>query len=140
MNRKQLLFVFSLQFVAGVVFSQKPETPPVPKEEMSYQVIDEPAEFPGGMSALQEYLKANLKYPESAKEKGSEGRCYLQFVVKISGEISNVEVRRGVAGCPECDKEAVRLVQSMPRWKPGKVNGKPVNSSFTLPITFKSGN
>lgn len=99
--------------------------------------VEESAEFPGGMGALKQYLADNIKYPQTALELGVEGKCYLQFVVSASGNISNVEVKRGVPDCPECDKEAVRVVKNMPHWKPGKNGGKAVHSVFNLPVTFK---
>lgn len=98
---------------------------------------EEIAEFPGGMVALKQYLTDNLRYPETARELGIEGRCYLQFVVSARGNISNVVVKRGVPQCPECDTEAIRLVEAMPKWNPGKNGGKPVKSTFNLPVTFK---
>lgn len=99
--------------------------------------VDEPARFPGGMEKLPPYLRDNLHYPEIAIQLGLEGKCYLKFVVSKVGDISDVTVVRGVEDCPECDKEAVRVVRSMPLWTPGKINGRPVKSEFNLPITFK---
>ena len=83
------------------------------------------------------YLAENIKYPQTAVEMGLEGKCYLQFVVSENGYISNVRVKKGVTDCPECDQEAIRVVKSMPKWTPGKVNGKAVNSTFSLPVSFK---
>lgn len=102
-----------------------------------YDVVDEPADFPGGMAAARAYLANNIKYPQTAVDMGIEGKCYLKFIVSESGNISNVKVVRGVQDCPECDADAIRVIKSMPNWKPGKVNGKPVNSTFTLPVQFK---
>lgn len=99
--------------------------------------VDEPARFPGGMEKLPPYLRDNLHYPEIAIQLGLEGRCFLKFVVSKVGDISDVKVVRGVEDCPECDKEAVRVVKNMPLWTPGKINGRPVKSEFNLPITFK---
>ncbi|WP_343635689.1 energy transducer TonB [Fluviicola sp.] len=135
---KKLVIISFLQLICGVAFSQEPvKAPPAPKEEIMYPVLDEPAEFPGGMSALKEYLKTNVKYPESAKEKEIAGKCYVQFIVNELGDVANAQVKKGVIDCPECDKEAVRIVNTMPRWTPGKIKGKPVKSTFTLPIIFK---
>lgn len=107
------------------------------QEPVIYTVVDEYPEFPGGMAKLKEFMKANLRYPETALELGIEGKCYLQFVVSAQGNISNVKVLRGVPDCPECDKEAIRMTKSMPKWTPGKINGKAVNSWFNLPVAFK---
>jgi periplasmic protein TonB len=108
-----------------------------PKEPVIHAYVDEPAEFPGGVAAMRKFIDDNLVYPHVAKEMGIEGKCQLQFIVSAKGNISNVKVMRGVADCPECDREAVRLVKSMPQWKPGKLKQEPVNSTFNLPIAFK---
>jgi protein TonB len=115
---------------------------PAPRPEIRVEsdileIVDEPAEFPGGMDAMREYLKKNMMYPMSAKEAGIQGKCYLRFIVNTDGSISNVRVVRGVVDCPECDKEAMRVVKNMPNWKPGRMNGKDVKMYFTLPIAFK---
>ncbi len=143
-NLKKLILISALHFICGVAFSQNdppPEAPPKPerveKEPVIYDVVNEPADFPGGLVALKKYMADNLKYPETAKENGLEGKCYLQFIVSENGYISNVKVKKGVTDCPECDMEAIRLVKAMPKWIPGKVNGKVVNSIFTLPVLFK---
>lgn len=116
-----------------------PPTPPEPPyvEPKEPVIADEPATFPGGMSKLPPYLLDNLVYPQIAIELGLEGKCYTKFVVSKTGEISNVTVERGVPDCKECDKEAVRVIKGMPRWTPGKFNGRVVNSYFHLPIAFK---
>lgn len=97
---------------------------------------DVPAEFPGGRSALITYLSENLKYPEQDAIDGNGGKCYLRFVVDREGNISEVTVTRKIESCPACDKEAMRIVRKMPKWKPGKKKGQPVDSYFNLPITF----
>jgi protein TonB len=83
------------------------------------------------------FLASNIKYPETAIKLGLQGKCYLKFVVSENGNVSNVNVVKGVTDCPECDKEAIRVVRSMPNWKPAKMNGKAVNSFYTLPVSFK---
>lgn len=118
------------------------EVEPAPMPEIRVEsdileIVDEPAEYPGGMTAMREYLKNNMMYPMSAKEAGIQGKCYLRFIVNTDGSISDVRVLRGVADCPECDKEATRVVENMPNWKPGRMNGKDVKMYFTLPISFK---
>lgn len=128
----------------GDPFAKTDPTPPKPKEEkiekekeIIYDIVDEPAEPPGGMAALKRYLAENIKYPQTAVEMGLEGKCYLQFVVSENGYISNVKVKKGVTDCPECDQEAMRVVKNMPKWTPGKLNGRAVNSTFSLPVSFK---
>lgn len=98
--------------------------------------VDVEAEFPGGFSAMMKYIQDNLVYPEIGIQTGAQGKCYLRFVVGDDGEISSVKVMRGISGCPECDREAVRVIKSMPKWKPGKIRGASVASYFDLPINF----
>ncbi len=105
-------------------------------ESKVYYYVDEDAEFPGGYAAMIKFLGYNLNYPESARENEIQGKCYVKFVVKSDGTISGVQVERGIAGCPECDNEAIRLVKMMPKWKPARTNGRPVSSIWRLPINF----
>nr|WP_294859072.1 energy transducer TonB [uncultured Fluviicola sp.] len=102
-----------------------------------FDVVEEPATFPGGMEALRKYLVENIKYPQTAKDQGISGKVYLKFIVSDKGAISNVKIMKGVSNCPECDQEAIRVVRNMPKWIPAKDNGKVVNSYFTLPVQFK---
>ena len=89
----------------------------------------------GGMPALMEYLSKNIKYPEAAMKKGIQGRGIVQFVVEKDGSITNVKILRGVD--PELDKEAVRVVSAMPKWKPGTQRGEAVRVRFTVPVMFR---
>lgn len=108
--------------------------PPVEKkEEETFTFVDEAAEFPGGYQEMAKYLAKNIKYPQEAIEMGIEGKSFLRFVVGKDGNIEDVRVLRGLEGCPACDKEAQRVVRSMPNWKPGKNGGKSVRSYFDLP-------
>lgn len=106
------------------------------KEEILTFVAEE-AQFPGGTAEMMKYLGKNIKYPEIAIQANIQGKVTLRFVVGKNGEIENVNVVKGVPGCPECDKEAIRVVKSMPKWKPAKNDGKVVKSYFSLPVTFK---
>ncbi|MDD2243584.1 MAG: energy transducer TonB [Dysgonamonadaceae bacterium] len=106
-----------------------------PKEEKIFEVVEQPPSFPGGQSALMDYLNNNIKYPVIAAENGIEGRVIVQFVVGRDGSIESAIVARGVD--PSLDKEALRLVTSMPKWIPGKQGGQAVKTRFTLPILFK---
>jgi len=92
-------------------------------------------EFRGGTKALAKFLSRNVKYPTVAREKDIQGKVWLRFVVLENGEIGKVELQRGVD--PILDKEAIRVIKSMPAWKPGKQGGKKVRVYFTLPINFK---
>ena len=96
---------------------------------------DMPATFPGGEVKMMEYLRENLKYPESVREKGIEGKVYVQFVVEKDGSINDVKILRSV--CKELDNEAVRVIKAMPKWNPGTQNGEPVRTTMMLPINFK---
>jgi len=100
-----------------------------------FSVCDEMPEFPGGTEKFMEYLSSNIKYPEEAKEKGISGRVFIQFVIEKDGSVTNVKVMKGIGAL--CDDEAVRVVKSMPKWKPGIQKGKPVRVSYNLPLNFK---
>lgn len=100
-----------------------------------FVVVEEMPQFPGEQEALMKYLSENVRYPVIAQENGIEGRVICSFVVERDGSITDVQVVRGVD--PSLDREAVRVIQSMPKWKPGKQRGKPVRVRFTLPIVFR---
>jgi periplasmic protein TonB len=107
------------------------------KEEEEAQVffiVEEMPEFPGGEAALRRFIANSIKYPQIAQENGIQGRVYVQFVVDRDGSITNASVARGVD--PSLDKEALRVVNSLPKWKPGLQRGKPVKVSYTVPINF----
>ena len=104
-------------------------------EDVIVDVAEIMPEFPGGTAALMKYLGTNIKYPTIAQENGTQGRVIIQFVVERDGTISDVHIARGVD--PYLDKEAVRVVQSMPKWIPGKQNGKAVRVKFTVPVMFR---
>ncbi|WP_068472120.1 energy transducer TonB [Saccharicrinis aurantiacus] len=97
-------------------------------------IVEEMPEFPGGDLELRKYIAQSVKYPVIAQENGIQGRVYVQFVVSTKGAVEQVKVARGVD--PNLDKEAIRVVQSMPKWKPGKQRGKAVKVSYTVPINF----
>jgi periplasmic protein TonB len=140
MNLKNIILIIALHFICGSTFAQEvpaPKPTSNPEPPQIYEVVDEPADFPGGVSAFNLFVKENLKYPENARKDKIEGTCYLQFIVSENGYISNVRLKKGILNYPECDAEAIRLVKSMPKWVPGKVNGKNVHSVFSLPIKFK---
>ena len=99
-----------------------------------YDQVEQMPEFPGGMSAMIDFLQTNLKYPEDAIKQKVGGRVMVMFVVETDGSLSNVRVARKVF--PSLDAEAVRVVKAMPKWKPGKEKGRPVRVNFTLPVVF----
>ena len=106
------------------------------EEEVVFVVVESMPEFPGGQQALFKYLSDNIKYPVIAQENGIQGRVICQFTVNKDGSIVDIEVVRS-GGDPSLDKEAVRVIKTMPKWKPGKQRGKPVRVKFTVPVSFK---
>ena len=100
-----------------------------------YDDAEEMPSFPGGQVALMRFLSDNMKYPKVARESGIQGRVVVQFVVGSDGSICNAKVIRGID--PYLDKEALRVVSVMPRWKPGMQKGKPVSVQYTMPLMFR---
>ena len=115
------------------------EAPPAEVEHVEEiaAFADEDPVYPGGMGAFSTFLSNNIRYPETAIEMEIQGKCLVGFIVNKSGEISDVRVLRGVTGCPECDREAERVVRLMPKWTPAKVNGKPVKYRYQVPVNYK---
>lgn len=113
----------------------EPEPPKHEEENKVFDIVEQQPLFPGGPAALMKYLSENTKYPVVAQENGVQGRVTVQFVVEKDGSISDVHVLRGVD--PSLDKEAVRVVKSMPRWTPGKQNGSAVRVKYQVPVTFR---
>ena len=109
--------------------------PPKEEETKVFDVVEQMPSFPGGPSALMQYLSSNIKYPVVAEENGVQGRVVCTFVVERDGSITDVRVIRSVD--PSLDKEAVRVVKSMPKWIPGKQNGSAVRVKYTVPVTFR---
>ena len=107
-----------------------------PEEEQIFQVVEQPAEFPGGMQAMYKWLSDNIQYPRISRDNNSQGRTILRFVVNSDGSIQGIEVIKS-SGDMYLDKEAVRVVGEMPRWSPGKQAGKAVRCWFTLPVMFR---
>ena len=105
------------------------------EEEKVFDLVEQMPQFPGGLQEMMKFIQKNLHYPTIAQETGTEGRVTCQFVVGPDGSIRNVTVLRGVD--PYLDKEAVRVIQSMPKWIPGKQNGQAVSVKYTVPIMFK---
>lgn len=100
-----------------------------------FQVVEVDPEFPGGMEALIKYLSENIKYPEQAKKDKIQGKVYISFVVEKDGSVADAKVLRGIGG--GCDEEALRVVNAMPKWTPGKQRNTPVRVQFNLPVAFK---
>jgi protein TonB len=113
----------------------KEEVAPEEKEEEVFMVVEEMPEFPGGNAALMKYLANAVKYPVIAQENGIQGKVYVNFVVNKDGSVSGAKIARGVD--PSLDAEALRVVSTLPKWKPGKQRGVPVRVSYTVPINFQ---
>lgn len=106
-----------------------------PEEQTIFEVVENMPDFPGGMPALMQYLAKNIKYPTIAQENGTQGRVIVQFVVNKDGSIVDPKVVRSVD--PYLDKEAIRVISTMPKWKPGMQRGKPVRVKYTVPVMFR---
>ena len=104
-------------------------------EQQIFTVVETMPEFPGGMGALMQYLAKSIKYPVIAQENGIQGRVTCTFVINKDGSIVDAQVLRGID--PSLDKEALRVINAMPKWSPGKQRGKPVRVKYTVPVTFR---
>ena len=128
----------TVEAVRSEIAVAAPPPPPAPKPEVAtkvFDVVEEMPSFPGGSAALMSYLSSNTKYPVVAQENGVQGRVIVSFVVERDGSISDVKVARSVD--PSLDREAQRVVKSMPRWSPGKQNGSTVRVKYTVPVVFR---
>jgi len=132
---QQLFLVMLLTFMGSISFAQEVEVKEEPLEKDVYTIVENMPEFPGGQDSMFYFLAKNIIYPKEAKEKGIEGKVYVNFTVNKDGSIGDVKVIRGVH--PLLDNEAVRVVKSFPKWKPGIQRGELVRVSYNLPITFK---
>ena len=119
-----------IKYVAPTVEEEEPE------ETEIFEVVEKMPEFPnGGMMGLMQFLSKNIKYPPIAQENGTQGRVIVQFVVNKDGSIVDAKVIRSVD--PYLDKEALRVINAMPKWNPGEQRGKPVRVKYTVPVTFR---
>ncbi len=105
------------------------------EEDVIFTVVEDQPEFPGGEEARQRFLEENLRYPTMAREAGIQGTVFVTFVVETDGSVTDVRVLRGIGG--GCDQEAIRVVEMMPRWEPGRQRGQPVRVQFNMPIRFR---
>jgi protein TonB len=130
---KRFLLLLSAILLTNMAFCQEEKKGSV--DEEVFVVVEEQAEFPGGLDSMYAYIQKNLKYPEKAKAEGIEGRVFVQFVIEKDGSISNILIKRAIGG--GCEEAAVEMIKNMPKWKPGKQRGKPVRFQFVLPIKFE---
>ncbi len=117
------------------VVEQKQEEVQEKEEQQVFVVVEEMPEFPGGELALRTYIAKAIVYPTVAQENGIQGKVFVTFVVNKDGSVSNAKIARGVDA--SLDTEALRVVSTLPKWKPGKQRGVPVRVSYTVPISFK---
>lgn len=133
-TRKNVSLKVALMMLV-LLFSFMTSTAQTKKNDMVFDVVEVMPQFPGGQIAMLQYLMKNIKYPEQAMKEGIQGRVTVRFIVEKDGSISDVKPVLSVH--PLLNKEAVRVVESMPKWSPGKHNGKPVRVRFNLPVMFK---
>lgn len=131
--KELILMSLMAVFCLSTVSAQK--TVVSKKNQKVFDVVEQMPEFPGGMEALFKYMAENMKYPEDAKKQQVEGRVLVQFIVETDGSVSNTEVLMRVF--PSLDAEAVRVISGMPKWIPGKQNGKVVRVKYTIPVSFR---
>lgn len=128
------LIIMSLMALFGLTTVSAQKTVVAQKNQKVFDVVEQMPEYPGGIQALFEYLSQNVKYPADAEKQKVEGRVIATFVVETDGTINNVEVVKPVF--PSLDAEAIRVLQGMPKWTPGKQSGKEVRVKYTVPINF----
>lgn len=133
-TRKNVSLKVALMMLV-LLFSFMTSTAQTKKNDMVFDVVEVMPQFPGGQIAMLQYIMKNIKYPEQAMKEGIQGRVAVRFIVEKDGSISDVKPILSVH--PLLNKEAVRVVESMPKWSPGKQNGKPVRVRFNVPVMFK---
>ena len=126
------LILLSLLLISKIGYAQ---LPPTDTTEV-FTIVEQLPSFPGGESAMMEFVYKNIHYPQHEMESGIQGTVFLQFVINREGHIENVKVLKGIPGGPGCDNEAVRVIKQMPQWIPGKQGGKAVSVAYNLPVRF----
>jgi len=132
-NTKEYVKNGKKEIVSVDVKAKKPQEEAAP--EGAFDIVEHMPEFPGGVAEMMKFLATNIKYPEEAYSKGIEGRVLVQFIIEKDGSISGVKVVKKVNDA--LDTEAIRVVENMPKWKPGKQNGMEVRVKYTIPVTFR---
>ena len=130
-----MLFALNIQ---AQIATEKNNTTDCATTEQIYDVqkVDKQPKFPGGTTSLQSYINRSLKYPQVSRENNSQGRVIVRFIIDSNGIVTSPQVVRSSGDC-NLDMEAVRVIESMPKWKPGKHKGKPVRVLFTFPVIFR---
>ena len=129
---KNFLLLITL-LITTTSFAQRSKSK---KSDAPLTIVEQMPEFKGGEEARQNFIRKNIVYPQSEKEAGITGTCFITFVVEKNGKITGAKILRGVPNGPGCDKEALRVINKMPKWNPGKQNGKKVRVQYNLPIKY----
>ena len=129
------LVLLSLMAICCLMTANAQKTVVSQTNQKVYDTVDQMPEYPGGMQAMIEFLQTSMKYPEDAAKQKVEGRVMVQFVVETDGSVSDVHVAKQVFS--SLDAEAIRVVQAMPKWTPGKNGGQVVRVKYNLPIVFR---
>lgn len=132
---KKLFALLLLTMAVPFANAQQPVSNNDENNEAIFSVVENEPEFPGGVEALYKFISKNVVYPKKALKNGIEGKVVVEFVIEANGSVTNVKVFKSVN--PDLDKEAVRVVSMMPKWKPGSLGGKNVRSRFRIPINFQ---
>ena len=139
---KKILFITGFIFINILSFAQKNMVAGETKETIKqdpdqvFTIVEQMPSFPGGTEAMMKYIRDVLVYPKADRDNGVSGSCYITFVVEKDGSISNVRVLRGISGAQACNEEAIRIVNTMPKWIPGKQNGVLVRVQYNIPVKF----
>ena len=134
-----LLMIFGFDQIQDETFTE-PVTAAInipessPRADSVFVVVDQMPEFPGGETALRQFIAHGIKYPDDAKKAGIQGKVFVHFVINKSGNVVNSKIIRSVS--PSIDQEALRVINTMPKWEPGKEKGKTVSVRYTMPIQF----
>ena len=129
--------LFSIAIIISIVIFPASAQKNSSNKEKVYLEVDEMPEYPGGKEGFLKFIASNVKYPEEAKKKKISGKVFVSFVVDKKGVVTDARVVRTINDA--LDKEALRVINLMAKWKPGKMDGKPVDVQFTVPILFKLG-
>ena len=135
-----LAVFFSLACTAQVIpeDDHTPVQPPAPPVEIGAPeiLVEEVPSFPGGTEAMNKFIRDRMRFPYAEYEKGLSGTCFVNFIVEKDGSITNIQLLKGVPDAPGFSTESIRLMNSLPKFMPGRHNGKPVSSAFTFPVRF----
>jgi protein TonB len=134
--KKIRIFLFAILFVYPAMnLAQTTKQTEQNEQEKNFSIVEQMPVYPGGKEAMMKFVAEHLKYPESAKNEKVEGMVMVQFTITKTGAVQDVKVLRPLQA--DCDAEAARVISSMPNWKPGQQDSKPVNVTLNLPIQFK---